>query len=156
MVAGIRNKEQVICEQCGAPLGEPAVTCDERFATLLALDHSRQEPWGSRHGLAFAAYTLQHGAGQPAHVLERCWLMLCRVHVAGDEPMRVARGLRAHGGRAPQDWAAPPFPKRAALPSAFGTTIVDLGEFAPDDYATRLDAWCRATLIGWGLESLSA
>jgi hypothetical protein len=57
------------CEQCGAFLGEPAVTCEERFANLLALDHSRQEPWGSRHGLAFSAYTLQHPAGQSPDVL---------------------------------------------------------------------------------------
>jgi hypothetical protein len=127
------------------------VRCAERFAILLALDHSRQEPWGSRHGLAFAAYTLQHPASQSREALERCWLMLCRVYVAGDDRMDVARGLRAFGGRSPTHWSAPPFPKPEALPSHFETTIADLGTFGADEYAARLDAWCRAALAGWGL-----
>jgi hypothetical protein len=131
------------------------MTCAGRFAALLALDHSRQEPWGSRHGLAFAAYTLQHPATQSHESLEQCWLMLCRVYVAGDNPMRVTRALRAYGGRVPKDWDVPPFPKRATPPSAFETTIADLGAFAAADYATRLDEWCRATLVGWGLPSTS-
>jgi hypothetical protein len=43
-------------------------------------------------------------------------------------------------------------PRRLAR---FETTIADLGAFAAADYATRLDAWCRATLVGWGLASTS-
>jgi hypothetical protein len=144
-----------VCKQCGGATANPSMTCADRFAALLALDHSRQEPWGSRHGLAFAAYTLQHPATQPRELLEQCWLMLCRVYVAGDNRMRVTRALRTYGGRVPEDWEVPPFPKRATPPGAFETTIADLGAFAAADYATRLDAWCRATLVGWGLASTS-
>lgn len=38
-----------------------------------------------------------------------------------------------------------------AADAGFGTTIVDLGAFAADEYAAELDSWCRATLIGWGV-----
>ena len=48
------------CDECGARYTEPGDSCQARFDQLLALDHSRQEPWGSRHGLAFAAFALQH------------------------------------------------------------------------------------------------
>src|SRR5712664_2891954 len=47
------------CPQCGAVYPPPPTSCADQFAVLLALDHSRREPWGSRHGLAFAAYSLQ-------------------------------------------------------------------------------------------------
>lgn len=46
------------CEECGAlTIG---ATCAELFDRLLALDHSRQQPWGSLHGEAVACYFAQH------------------------------------------------------------------------------------------------
>lgn len=36
------------------------VTCGELFDRLLALDHSRRQPWGPLHGQAVACYFLQH------------------------------------------------------------------------------------------------
>jgi hypothetical protein len=141
------------CPQGSAALGEPPLSCADRFSALLALDHSRQEPWGSRHGAAFAAYTLQHPSGQAAEMLERCWLMLCRIYIAGDDRASVARGLRAHGARTPEDWSAPPFPGPSATPAAFEITIADLGDFAAGQYAPLLDRWCLATLAGWGLKA---
>jgi catechol 2,3-dioxygenase-like lactoylglutathione lyase family enzyme len=45
---------------------------------LLALDHSRQEPWGSRHGVAFAAFALQHPA-RYATSLDPAWATLHRM-----------------------------------------------------------------------------
>jgi hypothetical protein len=143
------------CVQCGARFDPSEPTCADRFSELLALDHSRKEPWGSRHGLAFAAYTLQHPEGQTADALDRCWLMLCRVYISGDSAASVARGLRAHGSRNPDGWTAPPRPRERAVHGHFGTTIVDLGAFAADEYGGRLDSWCRATLIGWGVEPSS-
>ena len=50
--------------------------------------------------------------------------------------MRVARALRASGGRGLAGWDVPPFPRRDAPPTYFETTIADLGEFDADD-ATR-------------------
>jgi hypothetical protein len=46
------------CEDCGAPATD--VTCSELFERLLALDHSRRQPWGELHGQSVACYFLQH------------------------------------------------------------------------------------------------
>jgi hypothetical protein len=139
------------CAQCGAIHDRPDESCADRFDALLALDHSRREPWGSRHGLAFAAYALQHPDDQTIESLDRCWVMLCRVYVAGDDRMDVARGLRMLGSRSAADWSVPPRPHASRAPNPFTTTIADLGDFDAADYPARLDAWCRATLAGWGL-----
>jgi hypothetical protein len=52
------------CAQCGATFADATQNCEERFDTLLALDHSRVQPWGSRHGLAFSTFALQHPEGR--------------------------------------------------------------------------------------------
>jgi Family of unknown function (DUF5946) len=115
---------------------------------LLALDHSRREPWGSRHGLAFAAYALQHPGRFTAGTLDQSWRILHRVYVAGDEPRRV---LRALAGRAPSESTTWDVPPRPSLPAGGPTiTIADLGDFDAAEYAALLDAWCRATMAWWG------
>jgi hypothetical protein len=48
-----------LCPECGATYSEEGDSCAARFDQLLALDHSRREPWGSRHGQAYAAFALQ-------------------------------------------------------------------------------------------------
>ena len=70
------------CEECGAEYPEPADSCQARFDQLLALDHSRQEPWGSRHGLAFAAFALQHPRRFPAASVAQSRARVERVVVA--------------------------------------------------------------------------
>ena len=117
------------CAQCGAAYQRDDDSCAERFAALLALDHSRQEPWGSRHGSAFAVYTLQHPEGVSREALERCWVMLVPDHVAGDDAAYVARTLRQA-----KTAAVRPGMSRHCRPTA-GTsrrsrvTIADLGDF---------------------------
>jgi hypothetical protein len=114
---------------------------------LLALDHSRREPWGSRHGLAFAVYALQHPLRFTEETLDQTWRILHRVYVAGDEPARV---LGALAGRAPSvsaNWDVPPRPPNPAGHPTI--TIADLGQFEPAEYAALLDAWCRATVAWW-------
>jgi len=136
------------CPQCGGIYSDSAVRCADRFAVLLALDHSRREPWGSRHGLAFAAYTLQHPGGIPAERLERCWAALQRVYVAGDDYTRVFEALRHRPPAHLADWGIPPLPP---LPDAshYSVTLADLGDFAAESYAADLDRWCRAVLRAW-------
>ena len=138
------------CDQCGARYESPDDSCRHRFEALLALDHSRQEPWGSRHGSAFAAFTLQHPAGQAREVLERCWLLLYRIWVAGDDPLAVTQALRQAQGGAPLYLSAPPLPPDAGQPRSFPVTIGDLGDFGAQAYPRLLEAWCRATLEAWG------
>lgn len=137
------------CPECGATYSEEGQSCAARFEELLALDHSRREPWGSRHGQAFAAFALQHPVTHEAS-LDRAWAALWRIYVAGESPARVFGALVTHRGRIPlADKNVPARPAtRALMPSV---TIGDLADFAAETYPARLDAWCRAALSSWGL-----
>lgn len=134
------------CPECGAvyPAGD---SCAARFAELLALDHSRREPWGSRHGQAFAAFALQHPATH-ARSLDHAWAALHRIYVHGEPPARVFGALVARGGAPPDGWHTPPRPAEPAHAPA--VTIADLGGFAAETWPQHLDAWCRAALAAWG------
>jgi hypothetical protein len=138
------------CPECGATYSAETDSCAARFDELLALDHSRREPWGSRHGQAFAAFALQHPMTHGAS-LDRAWSALWRIYVAGESPARVFGALVAHRGSVPPaDKNLPARPAtRAMMPSV---TIHDLADFAAETYPARLDAWCRAALASWGLE----
>ena len=137
---------QRVCEQCGAALNA-GVSCRERFDILLALDHSRTEPWGSRHGLAFAVFTLQHALDVPPEMIDRCLEMLRRVYVNGEERQHVVASLRRDHG-APGA-ASSPRDGGSFTPNVFAFTIDDMGDFSADTYAADLDAWCRATIEAW-------
>jgi len=141
-----------VCVQCGAAYEQADDSCAERFSILLGLDHSRQEPWGSRHGSAFAAYTLQHPSGQSLAALERCWALLYRIWIAGDDPQYVARTLRQLDAGIQPSWIVPPLPGDIVSGAARRPrmTIVDLETFDARDYAARLEDWCRATLESLG------
>ena len=137
------------CVQCGAEYENENDSCSARFDRLLALDHSRQEPWGSRHGQAFAAFALQHPATYPSS-LDHAWQALYRIYVSGDQPAYVFAALRE---RRPFETDSPRRPtQRAGMPSV---TIAYLADFDADTYPERLDAWCRASLAAWGLRSNS-
>jgi len=137
------------CAECGATFLDIANSCASRFAVLLGLDHSRQEPWGSRHGQAFAAFALQHPTNYPQS-LDRAWAALFQIYVAQADPRYVFATLRATADHVvPRGWAVPPRP--AEQVSAPTMTIADLADFAADAYPMHLDAWCRASLASWGL-----
>lgn len=135
------------CPECGAIYQEDGDDCQRRFDALLALDHSRTEPWGSRHGLAFSAFALQHPSRFPPDVALRAWTMLYSVYVLGNDYLRVTAALRRLGRQNP-DWDLPALPaSRPASPFAF--TISDMGSFTAPSYPDQLDGWCRAALNGW-------
>ena len=135
------------CPGCGAVYASEDATCAQRFEALLALDHARVEPWGSRHGLAFSGFALQHPDRFARDVLERAWLILFSVYVKGRSPSRVIAALRRAGKTVP-DWGLPPLPAVRSA-TAFAVTIADLGSFAAETYAADLDRWCQAALAGW-------
>ncbi len=138
------------CSQCGAEgLGAPGA-CRARFDELLALDHSRQEPWGSRHGLVFAAYALQHPGDFTRETLERSWLALHRVLLQGDDPAKVFAALRNHPPRAPGEWGVPELPAMPTAKRGPGRTIAELDPMEVEGYADRVTAWCQSALAGWG------
>jgi hypothetical protein len=136
------------CPECGATYADADDSCAARFEALLALDHSRREPWGSRHGQAFAAYALQHPVAH-ARSLDRAWVALHRIYVAGEPPARVFGALVARRGAAPAHRTTPVRPARPLHPPS--VTIADLADFAAATYPERLDAWCRASLEAWGV-----
>lgn len=144
------------CPQCGGVLESPDESCASRFDTLLALDHSRQEPWGSRHGSAFAAFALQHPAGRSREALERCWTLLYRIWIAGEDAQAVAHALRRIPKGDPGHSAEPPLSADAEAPRSFRVTIADLGGFDAVTYPQRLEDWCRATLEAFGVRSAGA
>jgi hypothetical protein len=135
------------CPECGASYRVDGDSCAARFEQLLALDHSRQEPWGSRHGQAFAAFALQHPA-KFGSSLDHAWAALYRIYLAGDRPSFVFDQLRSKRREALAAWSVPARPERpVATPSV---TIADLGDFDAEAYADILDEWSRASLAMWG------
>jgi len=111
---------------------------------------------GSRHGSAFSAYTLQHPAGLSRETLKRCWTLLYRIWIAGDDPQYAARALRRLDEGAEPRWSVPQLPADAATPRRFPVTIADLGSFAAATFPAQLEAWCRATLESLGQPTLAA
>jgi hypothetical protein len=135
------------CPACGAVYSSAGDNCASRFESLLALDHSRTEPWGSRHGLAVSAYALQHPDRFPPDVLERGWLMLFSIYVKGRDPAKIVSALRRLGRRSP-DWDLPNLPA-GNHPTHFTVTIADLGSFPAETYPVQPDLWCQSTLAAW-------
>jgi len=141
------------CPECGAVYSEPDDSCSARFDALLALDHSRREPWGSRHGMAFAAYALQHPALH-ARSLDNSFAALVRIYVGHEPRADVFARLRSTRGSLPAEWSVATRP--AAPLRAPSMTIADLGEFDAESYAARLDDWCRAALAVWGVDAVTS
>jgi len=132
-----------VCEECGARYSSPDESCARRFDELLALDHSRREPWGSRHGQAFAAFALEHPRTHPRS-LDAAWDSLYRIYCLNEVPAVVFAARREN------PTARPVAPRPSRQPTAFAVTIADLGEFEAEGYPAALDAWCRAALAAWG------
>lgn len=132
------------CPDCGAQYDSSEESCALRFDQLLALDHSRRDPWGLRHGLAFSVYALQHPSSFPPATLDRAWLVLYRVYVAGDSAIRLFKALSGRSLQVASDWEAP---ARPAMPAGCpAMTIADLGDFEAETYPAQLDSWALATV----------
>jgi hypothetical protein len=137
------------CSQCGAVFADPSHNCEEQFNKLLALDHSRVQPWGSRHGLAFSTFALQHPQGRTAEQLSACWIMLYRVWEKGDNRAKLAAAMRERQNLPPAEWGVPLLPAIPPDGTRYTVTIADLGEFDADTYVRKLEEWGRATLATW-------
>lgn len=127
------------CDECGAEYTERDDSCQVRFDQLLALDHSQQEPWGSRHGLAFAAFALQHPRRFSSATVARSRELVTRVCVGGESLARVVAEFRA--------WPLASAPETATADATeFAVTIADLGAFDAASYPDALLRWARAAL----------
>lgn len=143
------RRAALACPQCGALYRDAADCCERRFQTLLALDHSRAEPWGPLHGVVFACYTLQHPEGQGREALERCWLALHRIVVSGDDPVRLFAALRNAPKLELAEWGAPALPAPPPPGGPYAVTLAEFGEFPAESHAERMAAWAKATYERW-------
>ncbi|GAA1997578.1 DUF5946 family protein [Catenulispora subtropica] len=138
------------CAECGAASG----SCDALFHGLLALDHSRQEPWGPLHGVSVSCYFLQHPSRATAGHRGREW-ELVRAYLDGglaavDWVVRRARSENSH--RSPGLSVPEPPRVRQEPPARFAVTIEDVavdGTFPADGFADRVTAWAAATAEAW-------
>ncbi|GIF62102.1 hypothetical protein Ais01nite_01370 [Asanoa ishikariensis] len=146
-----------LCAECGSR--QAPLSCDELFERLLALDHSRQPPWGPLHGVVVSCFFLQH----PAHRLaprgrkDAGWAFLLAYRSGGPAALEAvihsARRRNSHRSHAGPELFHPavPLPERPA-PTSFGTTIADVavdGSFPADGYDQRVSAWASATYAAW-------
>ncbi|GAB3723883.1 DUF5946 family protein [Nocardiopsis oceani] len=138
------------CSECGAHSATP---CAELFHRLLALDHSRQEPWGPLHGAAVACYLLQHPSLLPqgGHVVP---LELLRTHVedgaaAARRLTERSRRANSHRVRGRERSAPDSLPE---APAGFTFTIAGASEdggFPAEGHPERVRAWAESTLAAW-------
>ena len=133
----------------------------ELFERLLALDHSRREPWGPLHGVVVACHRLQT-ATAPLPADDQLFVQL-RVYLDGGLPAvsRYWAAARARnsrrGGGAP--FAVPTGPLLDGPPARFAVTIRDVavdGTFPADGHAERVHGWAVATLAAWGARTAPA
>ncbi|ODU02094.1 MAG: hypothetical protein ABS81_18695 [Pseudonocardia sp. SCN 72-86] len=123
----------------------------ELYERLLALDHSREAPWGPLHAVVVAAYTLQHDdspvdGNDPRLALLRAFVddgvpALSRVTSA----RRHANSHRSSGPRAVQG-------RPLARPAGYALTIADVavdGDFPAEGHEERMRAWAAAVLDAW-------
>ncbi|WP_199809877.1 DUF5946 family protein [Streptomyces sp. NRRL F-5126] len=147
------------CPECGAPMDplDPR-SCDELFHALLALDHSRREPWGPLHGVSVSCFLLQHPHRLPADggAMARA---LLRAYLRGglDEVDRLVgqarRGnshrVRGTPSRVVRDAAVP---HCDASRPRFSVTIQDVavdGTFPASEFTQRVEAWAAAAVDAW-------
>ncbi|MFJ9446447.1 DUF5946 family protein [Kitasatospora sp. NPDC101235] len=144
------------CPECGASM-DPR-SCDELFHALLALDHSRQAPWGPLHGVSVSCFLLQHPSRLPADDGAMAWALLHTYLEGGLDEVNQLVGQarrdnshRVKGGplRVVRD---APLPHRDASRSRFSVTIQDVavdGTFPSSAFTERVKAWAAATVDAW-------
>ncbi|MFH8336523.1 DUF5946 family protein [Streptomyces sp. AM6-12] len=145
------------CPECDAPM-EPR-SCDELFHALLALDHSRQAPWGPLHAVSVSCFLLQHPSRLPADHGAMARTLL-RAYLEGglDEVNRlVAHARRGNSHRVQGDRARAvrdaAVPHRDAPRSCFSVTIQDVavdGTFPAAQFTRRVKAWAAAAVDASG------
>ncbi|MFD5461877.1 DUF5946 family protein [Kitasatospora sp. NPDC127059] len=143
------------CAECGAR------GCAELFHGLLALDHSRAEPWGPLHGVSVSCFLLQHPGRLPGDGGAGARGLL-RAYLAGGLPAverlvgraRRANSHRVTGGAGHPGPGPTPEPEPPTAPrGGFAVTIEQVAldrTFPADGFADRVRDWAAATLAAWG------
>jgi Family of unknown function (DUF5946) len=148
------------CPECGATVDDLG-SCDDLFNTLLALDHSRQPPWGPLHAIASACFHLQHPSRLAESGRAVQWAYIQHFLRNGSDALtgmtEHVRKLNSHrqGGRRPRatDFDGVPTFPGGDPPQVYATTIADVsvdGGFPAAGHVDRLTAWAHATTTAWG------
>jgi hypothetical protein len=148
------------CDECGGVTTD--WSCEELFHQLLALDHQREQPWASFHGVNVACYLLQHASGaEPRYQVAQLKTVsvFCDAGLEGLQRLTAAARTR-NSHRAPTPKADPRLEPtddpsrdaRAPRGRAFATTIHDVavdGTFPANGYAERVEQWAHAVRTAW-------
>ncbi|MGY2065263.1 DUF5946 family protein [Blastococcus sp. SYSU DS0619] len=141
------------CGDCGADIS--SATCSELFLDLLAMDHSRQPPWGPLHGVVVAAFFLQHPSDPQASPSQQAFgLELLHDYLRGGAPRLAGASKRARRDNSHRS-SARRSPKSAPevvveRPNdgrRFTTTLHDVavnGTFPAAGHEERVHAWARS------------
>jgi hypothetical protein len=133
------------CPGCGAP-AEPD-SCDELFQVLLALDHSRQDPWGPLHGVSVSCFLLQHHGGSVEGVSPRRAVLQAYLDGGLEAVEHLTTRARRANRRGGVVFDLDPAHKDALPVGPFAVTIVDVahgGKFPADGFAERVRNWASA------------
>nr|WP_236540372.1 DUF5946 family protein [Spiractinospora alimapuensis] len=139
----------VTCPECGTTSEVPCATL---FNRLLALDHSRAEPWGPLHGVAVACYRLQHGSQLPEGSDVLLGLLRVFVDEGAAAAHRFAEGRRRANSHRNRGAARPAYAPTTVSPNGFRVTLADVaadGTFPASGYERRVRDWADATITAW-------
>ena len=84
------------CPECGAVYADPGDSCAVRFDALLALNHSRREPWGAATGRRSLPSPCSARRPTCRHLTARA--ALHRIYVGAEAPDRASETLVARRG----------------------------------------------------------
>jgi hypothetical protein len=138
----------VRCRECGGDAA--AAPCAELFLRLLALDHSRAQPWGGLHAVNVACYFLQHPSLLARPQLDAQWAVVMLFlddgldALAARTAAAVRRNSHRHGGRHVE--------ASGGRAPDFAVTITDVavdGTFPAEGFPQRVGRWAAATRSGW-------
>ncbi|RCV47686.1 DUF5946 family protein [Marinitenerispora sediminis] len=144
------------CPECHAP--SVPRSCEDLFQKLLALDHSRQPPWGPLHGVSVSCFLLQHHSRIPAAGAAAPWAILHAYLEGGLDSVnrRTGRARRSNSHRghdnAPVTTLGTAVPATNRPPTRFRYTITDVaqdGGFPASGFPERVQAWAAATVDAW-------
>lgn len=152
------------CKDCGAVADE--TSCEELFHRLLALDHSRAEPWAAFHAVNVASYALQHPTWSSSRFRDGQYRILSVFATDGLSGVHAltasrvsANSHRQKRGRTHE--LLQPDAGRALSgvepPTQFRTTIHDVavdGTFPAAGYTERVTNWAEATRTAWSRASI--
>ncbi|GAA4424086.1 hypothetical protein GCM10023169_20470 [Georgenia halophila] len=138
------------CAECGG--SNDLGICEDHFMTLLALDHSRVQPFGRFHGVNVACYFAQHPSRCKASALPAQRAIVAAFVNQGIEAVHAMQNAavrrNSHSSRAAPSAVNDHCEGKVLLPPfavAIENVSVD-GTFPAGGYEDRMIEWAEATV----------